>query len=260
VVVAKKRVLVNGVGKRLQDFIGHFNTVVFRPAELELVTESPSVRRNFLDTVLSQVDYEYRRALLSYEKGMRRRNKILLAIRDEGKSRSELYFWDKLLIKNGEYIASKRSDFIDFVNRFEFVGSSEYSILYDRSVISEERLKQYERQEVFAGKTLVGPHRDDIKFKITNAKLKIERELDAFGSRGEQRMGVLWVKVAEIDFIERRLGRRPTLLLDDIFSELDHGHRVLVGDLAHKQQTILTTSDSHFAQELGAADIIELEG
>ncbi|MEK7112622.1 MAG: AAA family ATPase, partial [Patescibacteria group bacterium] len=102
---ARKKLLIKGVSKRLIDFAGNFKVTLFGPWDLDLVTESPSLRRRFLDSVLSQVDREYRRAALSYEKGLRQRNKLLLRIREEGISRSQLLFWDKLLIKNGDYIS-----------------------------------------------------------------------------------------------------------------------------------------------------------
>jgi len=86
----KKKLLVNGVPKRLIDFAGNFKTVLFGPWDMDLVTESPSVRRKFLDTVLSQVDREYRRSILSYEKGLRQRNRLLFNIRENRATRSQL--------------------------------------------------------------------------------------------------------------------------------------------------------------------------
>jgi len=250
--IARKRLLVEGVGKRLIDFSGIFTTVVFRPADLDLVTESPSLRRRFLDGVLSQVDREYRRALLSYEKGIRRRNKLLLRIRDEGGLRSHLYFWDKLVIKNGQYLTGKREEFIDFVNNSEKLGDGSYHIDYDRSTISVHRLLEYKREEIAAGTTLVGPHRDDMVF------LDKKRDLAKFGSRGEQRVGVLWLKLAELSYIREETGDKPTLLLDDIFSELDHEHRALVGGIAGRQQTIITTADPHHLEIKGKFEKILL--
>ena len=256
--VARKKLLVNGVGKRLIDFAGNFKVVLFGPRDLDLVTESPSIRRKFLDNVLSQVDREYRRSILSYEKGLRQRNKLLYRIREEGISRSQLLFWNQLLIKNGDYITKKREEFIDFCNKQTEVGGKSYSIDYDRSVVSEGRLEQYKDEEIAAATTLVGPHRDDFAFKEIGSKGKAIRDLSSYGSRGEQRMAVLWIKMSELDFIEDVLKRsdplhkesdlnlRPTLLLDDIFSELDHEHRDVVMDLATRQQTVITTADEHF--------------
>lgn len=254
--IAKKRLLLKNLPKRLIDFAGSFKVTLFGPWDLDLVIASPSLRRKFLDTVLTQTDREYRRAILSYEKGLRQRNKLLIRIREEGLSRSQLLFWDKLLIKNGNYLTSKREEFINFVNETPDLEKQIFSLDYDRSVISEGRLEQYKEEEVMAGTTLVGPHRDDFIFKIKSKKE--ERDLSRFGSRGEQRMGVLWLKLGELNFIEKITQERPTLLLDDIFSELDHEHRKIVMDVAQKQQTIITTADPHYVSDFKKVEKIKL--
>lgn len=244
--VAKKRLLINGQGKRMIDFAGTFKAVLFGPWDMDLVTESPSIRRGFLDDVLSQVDREYRRASLSYRKGLRQRNKLLYKIREEGLSRSQLSFWDKLLIKNGDYLSRKRAEFIDFVNETESLDHKDFEVEYDKSAISEGRIAQYAKEEVAAATTLVGPHRDDFVFRVADKdKEDSFRDLSKYGSRGEQRMGVLWIKLAELDYIKEETGERPTLLLDDIFSELDDRHREIVLEASKGQQTIITTADPH---------------
>lgn len=243
----RKKFLVNGVSKRLIDFTGNFKVVLFGPWDLDLVTESRSLRRKFLDGVLAQVDREYRRASLSYEKGLRQRNRLLFRIREEGLSRAQLLFWNQLLIKNGNYISERRMEFIDFVN-----SQGKIRLDYDASAISDGRLEQYKDEEIAAATTLVGPHRDDFTF------FDAKRDLSKYGSRGEQRMAVLWLKLAELAFIEAKTGEKPTLLLDDIFSELDHMHRDIVVDAADKQQTIITTADPHFIEKLKVGDIIKL--
>ena len=253
--VPRKRLLVNGVGKRLVDFAGYERVVVFEPKDLDIVTESPSLRRKFLDSVLSLVSREYRRAVLSYEKGIRQRNRLLFAIRENpslGNSRARLLFWDRLLIKNGDQISQMRADFLDFVNSSSLdFEDMEFGVEYDKSAISEGRLAQYAKEEVAAATTLVGPHRDDFILKIKPKKKNksIFRELSRFGSRGEQRMGVLWLKLAELAYLEKETNARPTLLLDDIFSELDHTHREIVMDLVNKQQTVITTADPHTVRD-----------
>lgn len=248
--VARKKLTVNGVSKRLIDFAGNFKVVLFGPWDMDLVTESPSLRRKFLDNVLSQVDREYRRSILSYEKGLRQRNKLLFRIREEGISRSQLLFWNQLLIKNGNYIIAKREEFINFANSQPSLNKQKLRLEYDRSVISDGRLEQYSEEEVAAATTLVGPHRDDFIF------FEDMRNLAPYGSRGEQRMAILWLKMSELNFIEEKTSERPTLLLDDIFSELDHEHRDIVMNLAGRQQTIITTADEHFLSKKIKADII----
>lgn len=235
----KKRLLVNGVPRRLIDFAGNIKTVLFAPQDLELVTDGPSLRRNFLDTVLSLTDREYRRSLGSYEKGVKQRNRLLLRIREEGISRTNLLFWNQLLIKNGNYITEKRKDLIDYVNSL-----GKCNLEYDSSVISESRLDQYKNEEIMSATTLVGPHRDDFIF------LKNQRDLSSYGSRGEQRMEVLWLKLAELSYVEEITKIKPILLLDDIFSELDHMHRKIVMQTFNNHQVIITSADEHNIDQL----------
>jgi len=248
--VRRKKLMVNGVPRRLVDFAGDLKAVIFGPWDMDFVTESPSLRRRFLDSVISQVDREYRRASLSYDKSLRQRNKLLLRIREEGLSRNQLAFWDRMLVKNGDYISNMREEFIDFVNKQDPLNTMVFNLYYDKSAISPTRLEQYADEEIAAATTLVGPHRDDFIFRIKNAKATPKiRDLDRFGSRGEQRMGILWLKLAELAFVEEKSAARPTLLLDDIFSELDEQHRDIVMNLAKKQQTIITTADEHFLED-----------
>lgn len=232
-----KRYLVNGVSKRQMDFMGNLRAVLFEPTDLELVTDSPSLRRKYLDFVLTQVDREYRRALLSYEKGIRQRNRLLERIRDEGLSLGQLHFWNELLIKNGQILSLKRKEFLNFVNH-EPQTFGQLQIIYDASEISNERLLKYQAQEIASAQTLVGPHRDD--WKVEKGE---NRDISLYGSRGEQRLAILWLKMAELEFVTAKCGSRPLLLLDDIFSELDEIHRQQIMEVVPKQQTIITTTD-----------------
>ena len=278
--VPYKKYLVNKIAKRHVDFSSRLKVVLFWPQDLQLVTDSPSLRRKYLDYVLMQTDREYRRTLLSFERGMRQRNRLLEAIRDKGVPKQQLMFWDQLLIKAGEYITKKREEYIDFINKAENPNSNppvggqlsnykfpNYQLFYDKSVISRQRLDQYNMQEIAAGVTLVGPHRDDMIFKIKNQneKNKINEEnlndLCNFGSRGEQRLAILWLKLGELSYIEKSTRDKPVLLLDDILSELDHSHRAIIFDIISKQQTIMTTTDKHFIPEkyFKQAKVIELQ-
>lgn len=249
VLTKPKRFLINGVPKRKMDFIGNLRCVLFRPEDIDLILGSPSTRRDYLDFVLEQVDRDYRRSSLSYKKGLRQRNKLLERIRENQAERKQLLFWDKLLIKNGEIITSKREEYLEFVSWKIAKRGMPLRLHYDKSVISQLRLKQYGSNEVAAAKTLVGPHRDEFMF-IFKRPGKLEKDLAIYGSRGEQRMAVLGVKLAELEYISQCHSAtvpqdRPVLLLDDIFSELDHEHRQEVIKLLEKQQTIVTTTDEH---------------
>lgn len=240
-----KKFLVNGVAKRRVDFAGKLLVVLFSPQDLEIIIESPSLRRNFLDEVLEQTDRNYRVASIAYVKALRQRNALLELAQETGhRNEKQFEYWDNLVIENGNIVTAKRQEFIDFVNAsgkdiFDFV------IEYDKSAISKQRLLQYEREEMAAGVTLVGPHRDDFTVSMFNAD-KEAHNVKFYGSRGQQRLAILQLKMLQLLFIEKILGERPLLLLDDIFSELDEGHIQLILEEIGKQQTIITTTHEEF--------------
>ncbi|OGK59106.1 hypothetical protein A3I56_02995 [Candidatus Roizmanbacteria bacterium RIFCSPLOWO2_02_FULL_43_10] len=256
----KTRYLVNGVTRRRMDFAGKLVVVLFRPEDLLLVEGSPGERRDWLDEVLSGVDREYLRSLLAYEKALRRRNKILDLIREGEVGRTQLAFWDGLLVKHGTELTNRRRDLVEAVNQYWQKAGNNLSLEYDASGISEARLAQYKNEEVAAGYTLVGPHKDELIFKSstssTSSRSSTSNNLATYGSRGEQRMAVLWLKMAELQFVESRLGERPVLLLDDIFSELDEVHRRMVVGLTQKQQTIMTATE--VVGKIGKMEVVRL--
>jgi DNA replication and repair protein RecF len=241
-----KKFLVNGVAKRRLDFVEHFPVVLFSPEDLDIIIGSPSLRRKFLDNVLEQVDREYRLAIVSYAKGLRQRNALLENARETGiRNEKQFEYWDNLIIEFGEKITKKREEFIEFVNNetkdiFDFVA------FYDKSVISKVRLLQYKEAEIASGVTLVGPHRDDFSVSMFNNTRKTTHDIKFYGSRGQQRLVILQLKILELLFIEKRLGQRPVLLLDDILSELDEGHIELILEMMGLQQTIITTTHKEF--------------
>lgn len=269
--VAKRRYSVDGAAKRVFDFAGKLVVVLFRPEDLQIVLGSPQERRGFLDGVLIQVDRDYRRSLTAYEKALYRRNKLLDSIRDEGAAKSQLAFWDQMLVKHGQVLTGRRTDFISFINGIQIKIDS-YKIIYESSAVNQQRLLKYADQEIAAGYTLVGPHKDD--FRIETGALNEfnrtfsrqshstnsgqARDLMLYGSRGEQRLGVLWLKLAELEFVSQEIGEKPVLLLDDIFSELDNEHRQIVLDLIPKQQTIITSTDTDFIENMEGAEIKRL--
>ncbi|MCL5431885.1 MAG: AAA family ATPase [Patescibacteria group bacterium] len=224
---------VNGVGKRLVDFAGWLRVVAFSPQDIEIVADSPSTRRQYLDLVLAQAHKDYRLAASIYERALRARNRLLRVARDQRLvTRTQFDYWDKLLIENGGIIHQRRKVFLDFLG-----------LIYDHSVISAERLEKYRAEEVAAAMTLVGPHRDDFKVIINGKNMK------SFGSRGEQRLAIFDIKLKELDYVEKATNEKPLLLLDDIFSELDPTNRHRILEVIPKQQTIMTTTDLHLVQK-----------
>lgn len=259
-----KRYMVNGVGKRLVDFAAHLPTVLFSPSDLAIIADSPSGRRKFLDAVLEQANREYRLAHSEYVKALRQRNALLEQVRETGKRDNRVFaYWDELLIKNATIISLEREAFIKAFNDSN-KEIFDCTAMYDKSILSKERLLQYKDAEIGAGVTLVGPHRDDFSIRIYPNGTPNKHELvdlKFYGSRGQQRLAILQLKVFQLSFLEKTLEKRPLLLLDDIFSELDSGHIELVSGLIGKQQTIMTTTHEEFVDKkvLKEAHMIKLD-
>lgn len=256
-----KRFFVNGVARRRADFVGNLPSVLFSPKDLELVIGSPGLRREFLDHVLEQTDSQYRIALLGYTKGIKQRNALLDLAKETGRrSDKEFAYWDSLVIRNGQVITRKRQEFVEYLNVSK-KDIFDFKIEYDISVISSERLAQYKEAEMSAGNTLVGPHRDDFKILFENPSAGSGQvELKSYGSRGQQRLGVLQLKILELDYIKSKVENDVILLLDDVFSELDEGHINLILDKIGEVQTIITTTHEEFipAKIMKEMEIIEL--
>lgn len=253
--IPSKKFLLNKIPKRRVDFAGILPSIIFSPEDLEILTGSPGMRRRFLDDALEQTDREYRLAMTQYAKAIRQRNALLAQVQETGIRNQKIFeYWDEQLIKNGQTITKKREAFIEFMNKntndiFDFVA------FYDKSVISEERLLQYKQAEEASGVTLVGPHRDDFTIHMFDNRDNTTRDVKLFGSRGQKRLVILQMKLLQLAYVEKELGARPLLLLDDIFSELDSDHIQLVMEMVGKQQTIITTTHEEYVAKEKINDI-----
>lgn len=241
---------VNDVRRRKREFTSNFSTVAFRPEDMRLIEGSPSRRRNFLDGPLSAVDKEYERSLTTYERALVRRNRLLQQVREGEQPRTVLTYWNLTLIKHGSYVHECRQRFLNFCQTVSF--PLDFSVEYDSSLISDDRIKTYQDREIAAGHTLVGPHKDDIvvrfPFQVNGSTEPLP--ISAYGSRGQQRMAVLWLKVCEFEYLKNQTGQTPILLLDDILSELDETSRERVLSLVGQGQSIITTAEPKVADEI----------
>lgn len=255
-----KKYLVNGVSKRRLDFVGNLQTVIFSPLDLEIIIGSPANRRNFMNDVLEQIDFDYRVALSEYEKGIRQRNSLLDLTRKLGKRDVKQFeYWDNLVIKYGGILTEKREALVNYLNA-AMKDIFDFAVVYDKSIISYDRLLEYQEEEFLAGVTLVGPHRDDLFFEMFNNETQTASDIKSFGSRGQQRLAVLQLKLLQLKFFEEKKNESPLLLLDDIFSELDEGHINLVLEMLQHNDTVITTTHKEFVPQkyLDGFKVIEL--
>jgi len=235
---AQRTYRLNGVNKRQSSVVGELATVLFTPEEMEVFQAGPSARRHLLDEVLIQTDRQYRLSLKQYEQGLRRRNKLIMQLREHQVDRYDFFYWDQLLVEHGGYIHEKRKEFLAWLKEQPGIRES-YQIVYDHSTITEERIRQYATAEVSAGHTLVGPHKDDLQIHVERGGEW--RDITTFGSRGEQRLSLLWFKLQEVTWLQEKLLDKPVLLLDDVFSELDEDNSRYLLEATTDLQSIITT-------------------
>lgn len=229
------------------ELMGNILTVLFSPQEMQLITDPPRERRSYLDSVLCQVDKRYCKDLLEYKKVVTQRNKLLQAIASRQSSEEMLVFWDQSLIDLGSKIVAKRQEMFDAYNAqiqdlYQEISGSDDTILVQYEPVAtketfEEMLEKKKNEELRTGYTVVGPHRDNFFFQFN------ERNIIDCGSRGECRSTLLALKKCEVQFIEAQTKKKPLLLLDDVFSELDVERQARLLSFLDGVQTIITTTE-----------------
>lgn len=246
-VLKKNKVKTTGA-----NFMGTCQVVFFHPEDLNMLYLGPDLRRAYLNTLNVQINKNYFTALKNYQKVLRQRNALLYAIKQGTHKKSDLEIWDEQLVENGTLLMSERAKTIDFFNHHitEYYrqiseGDEQVSLSYQdtvgvagraSSIAYRKALAQALPRDLQSGHTSVGPHRDEILFLLNN------KPLQAHASRGEYRSLILALKLLELKFFEEQSGRKPLLLLDDVFSELDLSRQKMLLQATQTHQTIITTT------------------
>jgi len=272
-----KRSFFNRQKKNRSNIIGSLPIVLFSPESLSIISGSPDRRRKYFDQLLAMVSKSYLYDFSRYNRAIKNRNKLLFLVK-QGKS-VDLSVWDKQLINLGSRIWLNRRSFLDAANNiFKFLGSKligspirmEYSP-FSSALKTEKEIRKFFESELEKRKrvdieklaTSVGPHRDDFKiyFDIIEGDKILEKDICSFGSRGEQRIAALSLKLVEVEYIEKVLGQRPILLLDDVMSELDQNNRNHVAAILPKQQSVVTSTNKELMPKemLSKADVFEVK-
>lgn len=223
--------------------------VLFAPEQIEIITGSPDIRRDYFNKLISTFDIVYKKHLINYEQALRKRNKLLEHSRSAENLQEELLFWDVYLEKEAQYITEKRNTYTQFLNSHRELDGREFSIKYIKNEFTLARLLAKKELELRIRRTLIGPQKDDWVLLLKNKKVE-EKDIQKYGSRSEQRMGIFWLKMNEIHFMEEEIHIHPILLLDDVFSEFDHENKERVIRLIETYQTVMTTTEEGLVKEI----------
>lgn len=240
-----KGIAVNRVPiKKAGSLFGILNIVFFSPEDLNIIKNGPSERRRFLDLELCQLDKIYLSDLMNYNKILNQRNKLLKDLSFRPELKDTLPVWDMQLLEYGCRIIRRRSAFVEELRKIvldihkNISGNREELMLnYEKNIeetLFESELARVREKDLKYCQTSVGPHRDDLSFRIGNVDIR------KFGSQGQQRTSALSLKLSEIELVKNLIHDTPVLLLDDVLSELDSSRQnYLLGNI-HDIQTIIT--------------------
>ncbi|MBW4634590.1 MAG: DNA replication/repair protein RecF [Iphinoe sp. HA4291-MV1] len=288
----RRTVALNGETLRRQmDFLGVLNAVQFSSLDLDLVRGGPESRRNWLDTLLIQLEPVYAHILQQYNQVLRQRNAFLKStlqhqspqqeqpvqvqsFSTQTPQHSELDIWNAQLATMGTRVIRRRDRAIQ---RLAPIASAWHASISGRTEILElkyspnvaleqnhpeqiqqaflDKIQQRAVAELHQGTTLVGPHRDEIELTINQTPAR------QYGSQGQQRTLVLALKLAELQLIEEVVGEPPLLLLDDVLAELDPSRQnQLLNAIQDRFQTLITTTHlgSFDSQWLNSSQILSV--
>jgi DNA replication and repair protein RecF len=222
--------------------------VLFSPEQIEIINGTPSIRRDYFDKFLSAIDSEYKKRLINYSQALRKRNKVLEKTFNIADLKQELKFWNDYLISQGNYLADKRSQYVKYLNQNKKIDSKEFFIEYESNDISAKRFEEYFEREIRIRKTLIGPQKDEFKIYLIDSSPVKGKNVHFYGSRSEQRLALFWLKINELKYLENFFKRKPILLLDDIFSELDRDNQKLIFNLIGGYQTVVTSTEKELTK------------
>lgn len=254
-----KKARVNNVEqKKLSNYVGNLNIVLFAPEDLNLIKGNPTQRRRFIDMEIGQISKSYLANFSQFKKILRQRNNYLKQL--QKKKTKDIVYLEVLSDQLAAYSTEIIVERIKFLKQLEAYMQRVHQQLTDSKEIVEVKYKTnsfsdeltdkediYQaikktftdnfEKEIRSGTTMFGPQRDDVLFLIN------QRNVADFGSQGQQRTVVLSIKLAEVELINKITGDYPVLLLDDVLSELDENRQTqLLRAIEENIQTFITTT------------------
>ena len=209
--------------QRFSDHIGYIPLVMVSPQDTDLILGGSDERRRFMDIIISQYDQEYLKLLISYNKAVQQRNALL---KMEVEPDRELFLmWEQTMADTGERIYARRKALTDrlvpyFQEMYSLIGdaSEQVSLSYTSHAQRGNLLKQFEEGRALdrsAGYSLHGIHKDELEMNLDGFPIRKE------GSQGQNKSYLVALKLAQYRLLSESCGKRPILLLDDIFDRLD---------------------------------------
>lgn len=247
-----KQFVLDGVKRARLTHTYRLPVVLFEPEHLRLLRDAPSLRRDYLDTLLVKLQPDYAWLKHQFERVLLQRNNILKRRLPKATRDDQLFAWDISFADLAEQIAHRRAGLVALFNQqigevYSNIAQAQHTVevCYEQKTTGDDyratllaALQTSVERDSERGFTTVGPHRDDLVVKLDGVSA-----LSA-ASRGEMRSLLLACKIIELGLVSQQSEHTPLLLLDDVFSELDSKRRRALAGLATNYQTIITTTDA----------------
>ncbi|WJG09461.1 DNA replication/repair protein RecF [Aliiglaciecola sp. LCG003] len=239
-------VSVNGnKSNRMSELVSHIPIQIFTPQSSDLIIGSPSLRRRFLDWGLFHVEHSFAQASQNYQKLLKNKNALLrkYASQRDNSYDDQMRFWDKQIVKEGDIITKMRKDYLNAIlghlnsNLLHFLPEFSVEISYHRGwekdvTLEQSIFKKFDKDSR-NGYLSVGPHKADLKIKTRGV------DVSEVLSRGQLRMLVAALQLAQIQYLCEQTQKACVFLLDDIGAELDEQKRELFIDKLVESNTQL---------------------
>ncbi len=270
----RKQIWLNGVERSSSSYLTEvFSAVVFSPEHLNLIKRGPNIRRRFIDAAICQHRVRYATLLSKYQQIINQRNALLKDIKKHSELMDTLAIWDDSLTAVGAQIMKERYDYLKKLrepalqyHRGISSEKEELDIIYlstsgtgendDIDTLREKLTKAYrasQNEDFYNGYTSVGPHRDDLDFKINGISVR------RYGSQGQQRSAVLSLKLSEAELLYEKNDERPVILLDDVLSELDNSRQDFLLNKVEDYQVFVTCCEKSNKEQLKNGKVFYIE-
>jgi DNA replication and repair protein RecF len=259
----RRTVELNGIKKRsCTSLIGKFCAAVFSPEYLSLLYGGPAGRRNFMDAAICQIKPAYAGLFSKYSRSLAQRNALLKDIPNHAELMDTLDIWDERLVEAGMKIMRARSAYVEKIAPYaeKFYsgmcgGREKFSLKYEQNAPDfASALQKSRRQDMLAGHTCVGPHRDDMAIIISGLDAR------AYGSQGQKRSAIIALKLAEAEMLKKAIGEAPVIFLDDVLSELDSERQNYLLNRLDGFQVFLTCCGPDISRFPGCGAVFKVEG
>lgn len=239
--------------KKVSDFIGVMNAVLFSPTDMGMFEAAPRTRRRILDMELGKMSSLYINELSTYNKLLKERNALLKVDQPDALLLESL---TERMIMPQVHILKKRHFFVERLNEMITTCYQKMTVSQDRIRIAYESMIPYDadddvmkknmqekyqalmQRDMLLHQTSIGIQREDLLFFIN------EHPVTSYASQGQKRMMIISLKLALLKLIKEYTGEYPILLLDDVFSELDMNKKNNLLQMIPKQvQTIITATE-----------------